>query len=220
MITERDLEILKFINIYGKTYINVLSQTFFSTEQNARNRISKLYNQNVISYWNTNLMSPRRAIVLSSETRKYFDEELNIKPKKIQLNMSTILHNINEQITHYWLSQVGTIERTSVAVHGSKMNHVPDMILTLPNGARIFVEVEMQKKSQARYNDIFFKANKDNPAQLLYVLPKKEMVSSFASFLPRWEKVMLIDIDSLVENVKSSGRVGAPLQETFLQYER
>lgn len=218
MITERDLEILKFINIYGKTYMNVLGKTFFNTEQQARNRINKLYSQKLISYWNTNLITPRRAIVLSTDTRKYFEEELDIKAKKIQLNMTTIAHNINEQITHYWLSNIGEITRTSVAKHGSIMHHVPDMILTLPSGGRIFIEVEMQKKSQPRYTEIMLKVTKDNPDQILYVLPKKDNLANFARFLPVWNKLRFIDIDTLVENISSTGKVSAYLQETFLQY--
>ena len=42
MITKRDIEIFKFINRYGKSYIEVLGQTFFPSIQNARNRINKL----------------------------------------------------------------------------------------------------------------------------------------------------------------------------------
>ena len=212
MLTDRDIEILKFINIYGRTFLPVLGRTFFNSEQQARNRINKLYNQNIVGYWNTNLITPRRAIVLSSEAKNYFEDELDITPKKVQMGMTTIYHNMVEQMAHYWLSQVGSIERTSVAKHGATMHHVPDMILTLPNGARIFVEIEMQRKSRPRYDDIFFKAVKDNPAQVLYILPQADQVQSFASFLPNWDRVMVIDIDTLIENVQKTGKVGAKLQ--------
>lgn len=212
MLTDRDLELLKFINIYGRTFLPVLGRTFFNSEQQARNRINKLYNQNIVSYWNTGLLSPRRAIVLSSDARSYFENELDITPKKVQISMTTINHNMVEQMAHYWLSKVGSVERTSVAKHGALMHHVPDMVLTLPNGARIYVEIEMQRKSRPRYDDIFFKANKGNPAQVLYILPKADQVQSFASFLPHWDKVMIIDIDTLIENAQKTGRIGAKLQ--------
>jgi len=71
MITNRDIEIFKFINRYGKSYIEVMGKTFFNNEQVARNRINSLFKQGFISYWNTNLMTPRRAIILSEEIKKY-----------------------------------------------------------------------------------------------------------------------------------------------------
>lgn len=215
MLTDRDLEMLKFINIYGRTFLPVLGRTFFNSEQQARNRINKLFAQKIVSYWNTNLITPRRAIVLSTEARNYFEDQLDITPKKIQLGMTTINHNIVEQLAHYWLGTLGEVERTSVAKHGATMNHVPDMILTLPSGARIFIEVEMQRKSRPRYEDIFFKATKDNPSQVLYVLPNADEVAPFAKFLPSWDKIRVIDIDTMIENIKTTGMVSAKLQHEF-----
>lgn len=216
MITDRDLEILKFLNIYGRTFTQVLGRTFFNSEQQARNRINKLAKGKIIRYMATGLISPRNAIALSSEMQKYFID-IGIEPKKAQLSMTTIEHNIIEQITHFWLLKIGEVERTSVAKHGSKMHHVPDMILTLPNGSKIFVEIEMQKKSKVRYEDIFNKFAKDNPAQVLYVLPKKEAVSSLAYFVPNADNVRFIDIDTLIENVRETGKVGAKLQREMVE---
>ena len=79
MITNRDIEIFKFVNKYGKTYIEVLAKTFFTNEQVARNRINTLAKQNLISYWNTNLMKPRRAIVLTADTKVMLEDEFEIK---------------------------------------------------------------------------------------------------------------------------------------------
>lgn len=212
MLTDRDLEMLKFINVYGRTFLPVLGRTFFNSEQQARNRINKLFAQKIVSYWNTGLQTPRRAVVLSSDARSYFENELDITPKKVQISMTTINHNMVEQMAHYWLSKIGSVERTSVAKHGALMHHVPDMILTLPSGARVFVEIETQRKSHPRYEDIFFKANKGDPAQVLYVLPRADQVQSFANFLPKWEKIRVIDIDTLIENVQKTGKVSAKAQ--------
>ena len=87
MITNRDIEIFKFINKYGKTYIEVLAKTFFTNEQVARNRINSLAKQNLISYWNTNLMKPRRAIVLTADTKAMLEDEFEIKAKNVKLKI-------------------------------------------------------------------------------------------------------------------------------------
>lgn len=159
----------------------------------------------------TNLVKIGRAIVLSHDTKNLLID-IGIEPKKVSNGYSTIKHNIIEQTAHYWLSKIGNIERTSVAKHGSKMHHVPDMILTLPSGARVFVEIEMSKKTSTRYKEIFEKMGQDNPSQVLYVLPKATQVQNFASFIPSWEKIRVIDIDTLIENVQKTGKVSAKAQ--------
>lgn len=215
MLTDRDLEMLKFINIYGRTFLPVLGKTFFNSDQLARGRIGKLFNQNCVRYMDTNLLKVGRAIVLSHDIKKYLSD-MGIEPKKVSSGYSTIKHNIVEQTTHYWLSKIGEIERTSVAKHGGKLAHVPDMILTLPNGGRIFVEVEMSKKTSTRYKEIFEQIREDSPSQVLYVLPKATQVQSFAKFIPPWDKIRVIDIDTLIENVKTTGKVSAKLQVAMI----
>ncbi len=93
MITKRDEEILKFINFFGKTYTKVLEKTFFPSFSAAENRVANLKKQDIISFWNTNLVSPRRAIVLSESTKNYFENidkthtfslQYNYKPDKNQ----------------------------------------------------------------------------------------------------------------------------------------
>lgn len=215
MLTDRDLEMVKFINIYGRTFLPVLGKTFFNSEQLARGRIGKLFNQNYVRYMETNLVKIGRAIVLSHDTKNLLID-IGIEPKKVSNGYSTIKHNIIEQTAHYWLSKIGNIERTSVAKHGGKLAHVPDMILTLPNGARVFVEIEMSKKTSTRYKEIFEKIGQDNPAQVLYVLPKATQVQNFASFIPSWEKIRVIDIDTLIENVQKTGKVSAKAQSELI----
>ena len=109
MITKRDEEILKFINFFGKTYTKVLEKTFFPSFSAAENRVANLKKQDIISFWNTNLVSPRRAIVLSESTKNYFERHLDIKVKKTKIHLSTIEHNIIEQITFFWLQKIGRV---------------------------------------------------------------------------------------------------------------
>ncbi|ADR35466.1 hypothetical protein Sulku_2818 (plasmid) [Sulfuricurvum kujiense DSM 16994] len=214
MLTDRDLEMIKFTNIYGRTFLPVLGRTFFPSEKIARDRIAKLVRQKIVRYIDTDRVKIGRAVVLTHETQKYL-VDIGLEPKKVNSGWTTINHNIIEQTAHYWLSKLGEVERTSVAKHGAKMEHVPDMILTLPSGGRVFVEVETSRKARGRYDGIFEKIRKEDPAVVLYVLPKEKQIQSFAKFLPEYERVRVIDIDTLIENVKTTGKVSAKFQHEF-----
>lgn len=214
MLTDRDLEIVKFTNIYGRTFLPVLGRTFFPSEKIGRDRIAKLVRQKIVRYIDTDRVKIGRAVVLTHETQKYL-VDIGLEPKKVNSGWTTINHNIIEQTAHYWLSKLGEVERTSVAKHGAKMGHVPDMILTLPSGGRVFVEVETSRKARGRYDGIFEKIKEDNPSQILYVLPKATHLQSFAKFLPSWDKIRMIDIDTLIENIKTTGKVNAKFQYEF-----
>jgi len=218
MITERDIEIFKFINRYGKSYIEVLGKTFFGTEQGARNRINILKKQNLISYWNTNLMTPRRAIVLSDEIKNYLEDELDIKPKNAKLNTSTIEHNIIEQLSDFYLSKLenSNVERTTVYTHSKNLNHVPDLILNHEKG-KIYIEVETSKKNPKRYIEIFKSMQKDNVLQVIYVVKNETTLSSYAATFPSWKKLRFITINKLIENIKSENRMNAMSQADIVK---
>lgn len=207
MITNRDIEIFKFINSYGKTYIEVLAKTFFTNEQVARNRINSLAKQNLISYWNTNLMKPRRAIVLTADTKVMLEDEFEIKAKNVKLNRTTIQHNIIEQITQFHLSKIGSVERTTVSTHQDKLNHIPDFIFTNSNGNKINIEIELSKKSAPRYTKLMQDVAKDNPDAIIYILDSKTKIKSFASIMPKWQKLYFISIDELIKNINELGQI-------------
>ncbi len=216
MITQRDIEIFKFINKYGKTYIEVLARTFFSNEQVARNRVNLLAKQNLISYWNTNLMKPRRAVVLTSETKSMLENEYDIKPKSVKLNRTTINHNIIEQIADYHLSKVGEIERTTVSTHQNKLHHIPDFIFKNKNGNRINVEIELTKKSAPRYSKLMEDVSKDNPDAIIYILENETKIKSYAAIMPKWRKLFFISIDELIKNINQMGQIKPIAQEVVL----
>ena len=216
MITNRDIEIFKFINKYGKTYIEVLAKTFFTNEQVARNRINTLAKQNLISYWNTNLMKPRRAIVLTADTKAMLEDEFEIKAKNVKLNRTTISHNILEQITDYHLSLIGSVERTTVSTHQYKLNHIPDFIFTNSNGNKINIEIELSKKSAPRYTKLMQDVAKDNPDAIIYILDSKTKIKSFASIMPKWHKLFFISIHELIKNINELGQIKPIPQEQSL----
>jgi hypothetical protein len=216
MITERDIEIFKFIHKYGKSYIEVLAKTFFANEQVARNRVNILAKQNLVSYWNTGLMKPRRAIVLTSDTKLLLESDYDLKIKSVKLNHTTIRHNIMEQIVDYHLSKIGTIERTTVSTHQTKLHHIPDFIFTNSNGNRINIEVERTKKSAPRYAKIMQAVSKDNVDAIIYILETRSQIKSFASIMPKWQKLFFISIDDLINNIQTSGQIKPLAQEASL----
>lgn len=218
MITTRDEEILHFINKFGQSYTEVLAQTFFPSLSSASNRVSRLKKQGSISFWDTNLMSPRKAIVLSQDTKEYFERELDIKVKKTKISLSTVKHNILEQISYYWLQKIGDIRRTTVINDGSILNHVPDFILKAQEKI-INIEIEITKKTQKRYKEILLKSSKDGANYLLYIFKNKEDVKKFGEYMPRSNKLMLIDIASLIENIKTTGKINPIFQDQLLLYD-
>lgn len=216
MITDRDIEIFKFINKYGKSYIEVLAKTFFSNEQVARNRMNILAKQNLITYWNTSLMKPRRAIVLTSDTKSMLENDFDITPRNAKLNRTTIQHNIIEQIVDFHLSKIGTVERTTVYTHRDKLHHIPDFIFTNESGNKINIEVELTKKSAPRYAKLMQLVAKDNPDAIIYILTSKEKIKSFATIMPKWHKLFFISIEDLIKNIDQIGQIKPTPQEQSL----
>ncbi len=216
MITDRDIEIFKFINKYGKSYIEVLAKTFFTNEQVARNRMNILAKQNLITYWNTTLMKPRRAIVLTSDTKSMLENDFDITPRNAKLNRTTIQHNIIEQIVDFHLSKIGTVERTTVYIHKGKLHHIPDFIFTNESGNKINIEVELTKKSAPRYAKLMQLVAKDNPDAIIYVLTSKEKIKPFATIMPKWHKLFFISVDDLIKNIDQTGQIKPTPQEQSL----
>jgi len=216
MITQRDEEILKFINVFGKSYLPVLSQTFFKNDFLARRRMKKLYDYRMITYRKTNLMKPRKAIFLTEVAKKYLID-LGIEPKESRLNISTIYHNINEQIVYYYLVQIGEVIRTTSYHHSKTLHHVPDFIFINKNGIRTNIEVEMSKKSLPRYKKILHNTFKDDVNAILYVLKTKNEIEKFASFLPKDDRLLFIDIDSLKTNIITNKKINPISQADLLE---
>ena len=207
MITDRDLEVFKFINKYGKSYVEVLGQTFFPTIQNARNRLNRLAKMKLVGYRNTGLMTPRRAVVLTNEAKQILQDEFDIKPKKPKMNISTINHNMIEQLADFYISKLdGWVERATVYEHSTKLHHVPDLIYHHEKG-KIYIEVELSKKSSKRYIEIFESMKKDNVMMTIYVVKNETILRNFAESFPQWNRLFFITIDDLIANIKSKNQI-------------
>lgn len=208
-LTQRDKEIIKFINIFGgKTFVDVLGLTFFASEQQARNRVNKLVKQGVFNYRLTGLQKPRNAITLTSETCRFVEGELGLTVRKPKIAVSTIMHGMYEQVAYYWLEQIGKVERATVYTHQTKLHHIPDLIFYI-DSQMIYIEVEMQKKSLKRYSQIFSDMQKDGVAGVIYVSPSHDKSIALEKFLPQWDRLRFIDLRSMIENIKTKNKIGA-----------
>jgi len=208
ILTGRDKEILQFINVFGKTYYEVLGKTFFSNDQIARNRLTKLMKQKIISYIRTGLESPRRALILGSVGKDYIDVELGEYVKVPKISNTTIEHNILEQIVYYYLSQIGKVERTTIATHSKDLYHVPDMIYTTSKGMQVYIEIEITKKSKYRYIEIMRNIIKDKPDKLLYISDTADRAKSIVESIGYWgDKLTYIDIESFIKNVTETQKI-------------
>ncbi len=207
MITKRDIEIFKFINRYGKTYNDVLAKTFFNSSITSSKRVNELKKQGLLTFWNTNLMSPRRAILLTNEAKQFLENEHQIKPKNTKLNMTTIRHNMIEQVADFWLQTIGEVERTTVSTHTKVLHHIPDFIFTSQKNQRFNIEVEVTKKTVDRYQKILLDCSKDDVDGILYIFKIKDDIKRYIDYLPRDNRLLFIDIDSLVFNIKTKGKI-------------
>ncbi len=217
MITKKDIETFKFINRFGKSYIEVLGKTIYPNLQSARNRLNILYKQGFIKYWNTGLMTPRRAIILSEEIKIFLANEHDIKSKNAKLNASTIFHNMLEQLADYYISKLSNsfVERTTVYEYSKKLNHIPDLLLHHEKG-KIFIEVETSKKNPKRYIEIFEQMKKDNIIMVIYITKNQKTLESFAATFPKWERLYFLTIDNLITNIKTKNQLEPIAQNKIL----
>lgn len=216
MITPRDIEVFKFINRYGKSYNEVLGKTFFSNTSTASKRMYQLQKQGLITFWKTSLLSPRRAIVLTNETKEFLEKEYELKVKNTKINVSTIHHNILEQITDYHLSKIGVVLKTTISEHSKTLHHVPDFIFTSKNNQRFNIEIELTKKSQERYKMILLNTNKDDVDGILYIFETKNDIERYINFMPKDSRLLFIDINTMISNIASLERINPISQDENL----
>lgn len=214
-ITTRDIEILKFINFFGKSYPDVLGKTFFNGLQQAKNRLTSLKKMEMIDTRNTGLVKPRNALVLTSQGRSFLSDR-GVDPRtSVKIHVSTIEHNVIEQVCYYWLKRIGEVERTTVYHHSETLNHVPDMIYEDGSGRKFYIEVELNQKSMNNYNEILERTRRDDPFAVVYVTQTPQKAISLARNMPKWTKLYYVDVDAMIENIKWLGKMQPEPQEAL-----
>lgn len=211
-MTDRDIKILCFIAIFGKSYADVIAKTFFAgvknAQQVAKNRITLLANKyKVLEYAPTGAKSPRNYIVLTQLGREIvIDADQSIAVKH-DVSIVELKQDVLEQIVFYWLEQIGGIERPT----DTKKYH-PDFIFSPVTGEKIYVEIETHKKSATMYQSIFKKYAEDGVDYVLYVVPRESMIKQVADFMPLWARVEFITVDALIDGVHNEKKINSENQ--------
>jgi len=212
--TEKQKKIILFINTFGKTYAEVLGKTFFSSDQLARDFISKMKKKGLVELKKTGLIKPQNEIRLSTKTKKIL-KHADIKIIDNRSSIRKLSHNMIEQIAYFWLGKIGAIERKSVWHHMNVYHSVPDLVLRTET-LRIHVEIETTQKSRKRYNEIIRRTSQDKPDKVLYIAESKTMSNALANAMPIWDKLSYIDIDTMIKNIKEQGKIRPFAQIGFL----
>ena len=75
----------------------------------------------------------------------------------------------------------------------------------------------MQKNRKLDTRIFLINSQKTIPHKFCTCCRKKEAVSSLAYFVPNADNVRFIDIDTLIENVRETGKVRAKLQREMVE---
>ncbi len=216
---EKDLEILIFISIFGRTYPEVIGKTFYKSVQSARNKLSSMKKKKLLKYKLTERVKPKYALVLPKGVRDLL-KELGHEPKIYTGSVSQMKHHMIEQITYFHLSKLGKVHRISVYHHSKNYFAIPDLILSA-KVINIAVEVEMHQKSSDSYRKYVIRAKKDLLDRevynrILYVTLNKKIMISIANIMPIWEYLFFIDIDTLIKNINLDEKITPYTQEELI----
>ncbi|MCT7466982.1 hypothetical protein N5T78_10350 [Aliarcobacter cryaerophilus] len=210
-ITERDLEMLKFINFFGKSYLEVLAKCFFptaSSSQVCRNRLNVLKNKyKLIKFIETGALSPRSYVALSDMGKRFLEDELQIIPNNTYFSFATMQHNMYEQLVAFGLMKAGKeVQRTKVLEWSKGHHHTPDLIYY--NGDKlVYVEIELTKKTRETYDNIFKKIIQDGVSNVIYIAKDEKWKKIFLEFLPSFDGLRVADFDSFFENCVEKNKV-------------
>lgn len=216
MVTERDLAVLKFMQINtGKTFETVLEKTFFPSRSAAERFATKMIKDGILERKKLGIQSPKSMLVFAENAKEIIWEHFAQEPIRAKLSSSTVKHEIYQQICHFWIEKIGGIvERTNLKYHFGKMNHVPDLICKL-NNFTYHIEIELTKKTLRRYQDIILNSSKDGPDYIVYVTQDDKMAANLAQTMPKFNRLFFVSADNLVENCKKFNMIGAKNQKTF-----
>lgn len=231
-LQERDIEIIKFINIFGYTFLNVLRDTFFETNSKTANVASKrmrlLEKGEYIYFRETGIKQLNRAIFLTKKAKSYLHNEVGLAESDIikHKELSSVYkHQVAEQYTYYALKKlVGTIERTTVRKYSQIARHTPDFIYTTSGGTRIYIEVETNIKSVNSYSSIYKRIRetdeKYRPDRIVYVLAERVQMKTIAQKLPISDSkisISLVNLEDMIKNINEFNQPKTKLLKDVLE---
>lgn len=215
-LSQRDINILLFINEFGKSYAEVLHLCFFSNTslQVCKNRISVLKNKyKLLKHTPTGAISPKYYISLSEQGKKFIFEELGEDAKSCFFALSTLQHNMYEQLVYFALLKAGKEpQRAKVVLWSKEHHHTPDLVYY--NGEKmVYVEIEISRKSNEVYNSIFEKIIKDGVSNIIYITKDEKWKSKFLEVLPNFSGLRVSDIDAFFDEATKNGKIVADKQQ-------
>ncbi|MCV6607278.1 MAG: hypothetical protein OIF32_03620 [Campylobacterales bacterium] len=208
MTTDRDNQILELICTFGgKTYFEVLEQTFWNGKSNAmqqvRNRINTLVKKyKLLRLYNTSLATPRSAIVLTDAGKRYCENELGLSVPSFHFSATTVYHGIMEQLTYFHFRRLNrSVERVIVKGWSKNHKHTPDFYYT-KSDETIYIEVERTKKTAERYRSIFTKIKQDRVKKVVYVCENIKKARQISSVMDVSSSLYFVALDDLVHAEK------------------
>lgn len=215
-LTKRDLELINFINFFGKSYAEVLHKCFFNETslQVAKNRISVLKNKyKILKHSPTGAVSPKYYLSLSEAGKRFVEEEMGEDANNCFFSLTTLQHNINEQLTYFALTRAGKeVIKTRVSEFSKNHRHTPDFYYK--NGEKmVYVEIENNKKTRDAYNKIFENILKDGISNIIYIAKDEKWKEIFLNFLPKFEGLRVADIETFFNTAVKEGKIVADKQK-------
>ncbi|GAB4273567.1 replication-relaxation family protein [Thermincola ferriacetica] len=176
-VTNRDLEIMRFINRFKYATVRHVMKAFEMNEKAAYRRLAALVGEGYLRY--KKIFVGRPGIYwLTQDGADLAGDEL---PPLRKIQFSTLNHDLAViDISLALQKRFGgewTTERELLRAAGGKkigqpgFQHVPDGVLTMKDGAQVAVEVEMSAKPPARLKKILgFYAGKLDYAEVWYIV--------------------------------------------------
>lgn len=216
-LTKRDLDIIELVGTFGKSYVKVIHKCFYNhtSEQVAKNRVSKLVNKyKILRFKETELASPRNYVLLTEQGQRFFLDIFGYEPANAYLSPVTAKHNMMEQLIFYALRRAGkNVSRANVKEWSKKHHHTPDLFYTDDSGNFIYVEIELTRKSNSAYSEIFRKVIKDNVKNIIYITDTEQAKKTLLRVLPKYDKLRVECIERFFDVAINENKIRAERQE-------
>jgi predicted DNA-binding transcriptional regulator len=157
-ITERDIEIIKFINDFGFCEINQIERQFGIKKSRGYQIMKRLVNAGLVNH--EKIFHGEHGIFYVTQRGSTFTGLPPIKniPKDNYRHQLAVINTFFKLKVQYpeaeWISE-RRIKREKYMRGLGKRGHIPDGILIFPNNREIGIEVELTLKSKARLQEIF-----------------------------------------------------------------
>ena len=191
MITDRDVEILKYINLFGKVFTNHISQYFNISDDYARKILRRLKEDDLVETKRIFMNKPF-IVYLTKKGAKFteYGAIKNLQIYNIEHSMKIVdcYNKLKSEIKYAKLYTDRVSRRT--LQYEFNMEHRPDLIYRMESESFLCVEVELNRKTKARMEDIImgYNANLSIEKVIYFTYDEhKNYLSSFFEGNPLFE---------------------------------